>query len=91
MRRLCKAASFGTILSFALASTTAVAGEAVAGFGDTRAQAAAAATQNVRQASYERFRRSDCYTPVRPQDCRLDGGSWICIAYVANHRGSCGN
>jgi hypothetical protein len=77
-------------LSTVAFSTAALAREAVHGYGDTRAAAVADATRNVKEASMERFDRADCYTPVRPQDCQQDDGGWICVAYVANHRGSCG-
>lgn len=71
-------------------ATVAVAGEAITGYGSTRAAAADQANQYAKQASFNRFKRGDCYTPVRPQDCRKDQDEWICVAYVANHEGSCG-
>ncbi len=76
--------------SLLAAATFAAAGEAITGFGATRAEAAAQANEYARQASHNRFGRGDCYTPVRPQDCRKDQEEWVCVAYVANHRGSCG-
>ncbi len=73
------------------AATAAVAGEAVYGYGDTRAQAASSANQNATELAYKRFPgRSNCITPVRPQDCKQDSGGWVCVAYIANHEGSCG-
>ncbi len=72
------------------AATAAVAGEAVYGYGDSRSQAAANANYNATAIASKRFPgRSNCITPVRPQDCRQDSGGWVCVAYVANHEGSC--
>jgi hypothetical protein len=70
----------------ALAATAALAGDPVTGYGNTRAEAAANAEANARA---EAARRNTCITPVRPQDCHQDNGGWICVAYVANHQGSC--
>lgn len=84
-----KALTLGAI-ALACVAAPAAAGTAVHGYGDTRAQAVRDATSAVKEASQERFQRRDCYTPVRPQDCRQDGGGWVCVAYVANHAGSCG-
>jgi hypothetical protein len=88
-----KKVKLAALLSFvgvALAPTAAYAGSPVYGYGTTRSAAARDANQNAADASRDRFQRADCYTPARPQDCRQESGEWICIAYVANHRGSCG-
>lgn len=71
-------------------STAAWAGYGVTGYGDTRAQAAADAEKIARDESFRRFKRDYCFTRVRPQDCKQDSGGWTCVAYVANHEGSCG-
>lgn len=76
--------------AFAALATVAVAGTAVYGYGDSRAEAVRDAERNVKQESLSRFDRADCYSPIRPEDCRQDSSGWVCVAYVANHRGSCG-
>lgn len=73
-----------------LSATSAAAGEPVYGYGSSRASAASNANYEAREASQRKFGRRDCITPARPQDCRQDGSGWICVAHVANHRGSCG-
>ncbi len=78
------------LFGLASVSTPAYAGEAVYGYGETRADAVADANRSAAIMSQNRFGRSDCRTPVRPKDCKQDGGGWVCIAYLANHRGSCG-
>lgn len=71
-------------------ATAAIAGSPVYGYGLTRGSAARDALANVKDESFKRFGRRDCYSPVKPEDCRRDDDGWVCIAYVANHRGSCG-
>lgn len=84
------AAGFVAAIGLVSATTPAWAGEPVYGYGSTRAEAAANANNEARTASQRKFGRRDCITPVRPDTCRQDGSGWICIAHVANHRGSCG-
>lgn len=73
------------------AATAAWAGEAVYGYGDTRSQAASDANYKAQQLASQRFPgRYGCTTPVRPDSCKQDGSGWVCVAYVANHAGSCG-
>lgn len=72
------------------AGTAAWAGEPVYGYGSSRASAATDANYKAERMSNSKFNRGDCYTPVRPQDCKQSDGGWTCIAYLANHRGSCG-
>ena len=74
-----------------LITSPAMAGVEVLGYGNSRAEAAANANIAAQEASAQRFGgKRNCYTPVRPQDCRSDSGGWICAAHVANHEGSCG-
>ena len=81
----------GAAAAAAAVAGSAAAGSPVYGYGNTRAGAAADAEANAKQESYARFKKYSCYTPVRPQDCKEDSGGWVCIAYVANHAGSCGS
>jgi len=90
MRVRPRLAAYAVIAAFGLASAPAYAGSPIYGYGDTRGAAASDANRKAASASSQKFGRGDCYTPVRPQDCRQDGNGWICIAYLANHRGSCG-
>jgi hypothetical protein len=72
------------------AASVAWAGEAVYGYGSSRAEAAADANYKADRAAAQRFPgRHGCTTPVRPDSCRQDGSGWVCVAYVANHEGSC--
>jgi hypothetical protein len=72
------------------AATAAIAGEAVTGYGSTLGEAANAANAQAERMAAQRFPgRHGCITPVRPETCRQQGSTWICVAYVANHEGSC--
>ena len=85
-----RAIATAAAISLALTSTSALAGEAVYGYGNTRQEAAADANRSAAIMSQSKFGRSDCRTPVNPSKCYQDAGGWVCIAYLANHKGSCG-
>jgi hypothetical protein len=89
MKKIARVTTAVFALLVASASTAAFAGSPVYGFGLTRAAAAADARLAAQQRSRDLHGRPNCYTPLRPNDCRRDGGEWICIIYVANHSGSC--
>jgi hypothetical protein len=73
------------------AATAAVAGGAVYGHGDSRAQAVTDADVNATKDASERVPgRSNCSAPVRPQDCKQDGDGSVCVDRVAKHQRSCG-
>lgn len=73
-----------------LMAVPAYAGEAVEGVGGSRSDAMNDANARARTESARRFAgNTGCITPARLDSCRQDQGDWICIAYVANHQGSC--
>ncbi len=77
------------ILALALTSTAAIAGTPIEGVGGSRAAAMAHANEQARYESQRRHGQGNCYTPALVSSCRENSGEWICVAYVANHRGSC--
>lgn len=78
-----------TVLAAAVLATAAIAGSPVYGYGSTRADAAEDAERAAKEESYRRHGKRQCYTPLKPQDCRKDDGGWVCEISVANHLGSC--
>lgn len=75
--------------SLATWSTAAVAGTAIKGIGSTRSAAMDDANARAKAESVKRFGRDTCITFAKLDSCVIDQGDWICIAYVANHEGSC--
>ena len=84
---LIAAATAGLILM----GGSAWAGDAVRGSGSSPADAMRDADERARTESARRFGGNrNCYTPSRYESCQKDSnGYYVCVAYVANHQGSC--
>lgn len=68
------------------AADKSLLGGAHYGTGPTQEEALKAARDSARARA---LRKDTCYRPPKAEDCTFDGTTYTCVAFSANHAGSC--
>jgi hypothetical protein len=80
-----KLAATMSALGLLFVSTAAHAGTSIEGICPSNDANARARVESAKRFNANR----NCISQARVDSCRFDRGDWICVAFVANHRGSC--